>query len=187
MKPAVLVVFACAAALAVGACDQTKRMLGQTKRAPDEFAVYSRAPLSLPPDYSLRVPEPGADRPQTGSTRDEALRALDRNAGKAPAQAVPAGATAGERLLLQATGAPNAEPNIRSTLNRETTLLAEADTTLADKILFWRKPDDGAVVLNAGKEAQRIQENQALGKPITEGETPVIERRRKALLEGIFN
>jgi len=35
-------------------------------------------------------------------------------------------------------------------------------------------------------ESKRLQENQALGKPVTEGETPIITVRRKGVLEGIF-
>ena len=36
--------------------------LGMGKRSPDEFAVVSRAPLILPPDYGLRPPAPGQSR-----------------------------------------------------------------------------------------------------------------------------
>ena len=42
-------------------------------------------------------------------------------------------------------------------------------------------------VVDPTKESQRIRETQALGRPITEGQTPIIERRKKkGLLEGIF-
>src|ERR1051326_8023507 len=33
-------------------------------RGPAEFAVESRAPLTIPPDFELRPPAPGASRPQ---------------------------------------------------------------------------------------------------------------------------
>ncbi|MBF0248468.1 MAG: DUF3035 domain-containing protein, partial [Alphaproteobacteria bacterium] len=33
---------------------------------------------------------------------------------------------------------------------------------------------------------KRIQENQALGKPLSEGQTPMIEPQKKGLLEGIL-
>jgi hypothetical protein len=35
-------------------------------------------------------------------------------------------------------------------------------------------------------EQKRIQENQSLGQPITEGETPTVVRKKKGALEGIF-
>jgi hypothetical protein len=41
-------------------------------------------------------------------------------------------------------------------------------------------------VVDPQAEQQRIEENQALGKPVTEGETPTIERKKRGLLEGIF-
>jgi hypothetical protein len=50
--------------------------LGMGKRSPDEFAVVKRAPLIVPPDFDLRPPEPGAPRPNVGSTADQARVAL---------------------------------------------------------------------------------------------------------------
>ena len=49
--------------------EDLKSTFGLNKRAPDEFAVPTRAPLSLPPDYSLRPPEPGAPRPNQTTAR----------------------------------------------------------------------------------------------------------------------
>ena len=56
-----------------------------------------------------------------------------------------------------------------------------------DSLLFWQKQDPPGTVVNAKEEQQRLRENAALGKPVTEGSTPVIERRKKAPLEGLFN
>src|SRR3546814_8005136 len=63
-------------ALAVSACGGFRDSLGLTKQSPDEFRVVSRAPLTLPPDYNLRPPEPGAPRPQVGSASQQAERAV---------------------------------------------------------------------------------------------------------------
>ena len=43
--------------LAVSACGGFREQLGLEKQSPDEFRVVSRAPLTLPPDYSLRPPD----------------------------------------------------------------------------------------------------------------------------------
>src|ERR1700749_573834 len=47
----------------LGACSDgmsgVRAALGITKEAPDEFGVISRAPLSMPPDYTLRPPQIG--------------------------------------------------------------------------------------------------------------------------------
>lgn len=169
-----------AAVVAVSGCDQTRKVLGMDKRAPDEFTVYSRAPLSLPPNYDLRPPTPGESRPQDAAPTDMAERILRGNRN-APLQAAPAGSSAGVQSLLKETGALMALPDIRATVNRETTTIAEENKRVTDKIIFWRKPDQPGTVVDAEKEAQRIRENQALGKPVTEGDTPTIQRRKRGL------
>ena len=54
------------AVAALGGCEETKKALGQVKQPPDEFAVFQRAPLSLPPDYALRPPAPLGRAPVGG-------------------------------------------------------------------------------------------------------------------------
>ncbi len=88
--------------------------------------------------------------------------------------------------MLDRTGGINADPNIRSIVNRETTILADADKSMTDRLMFWSKPKEYGAVVDPAKEARRIQDNQALGKPIVAGATPTIERKPRALLEGIF-
>ena len=45
-------------------CSDLRAALGMDRAGPDEFAVESRAPLLIPPDFDLRPPQPGAPRPQ---------------------------------------------------------------------------------------------------------------------------
>ena len=52
--------------------------------------------------------------------------------------------------------------------------------------MFWREEVPPGRIIDADAEAKRLRENAALGKPVTAGETPTIERKKKALLEGIF-
>jgi DUF3035 family protein len=61
-------------------CSDFKQMVGIEKTSPDEFAVESRAPLTIPPDFDLRPPAPGAGRPQEVSAASKAKTAID-NAG----------------------------------------------------------------------------------------------------------
>ena len=93
----------------------------------------------------------------------------------------------GLRALLTEAGAFDADPNIRSIVNRETTILADEDMTFAESILFWNRSDEYGTAVDPIKETKRIQETQALGKTVIEGDTPTIERKRKALLEGLFD
>jgi hypothetical protein len=80
-----------------------------SKRAPDEFAVVRRAPLIVPPDYDLRPPDPGAPRPNIGTTSDQARVALTGNqAEPSPAAQVLTGATpptSGQAVTASTTGA----------------------------------------------------------------------------------
>ena len=70
--------FACAIALlglATGGCGIGKA-LGGGKNAPDEFAITTKAPLVVPPDYGLRPPRPGESRPQELSPSERAQQVL---------------------------------------------------------------------------------------------------------------
>jgi len=163
-------------------------MLGLGKKAPDEFAVYSRAPLSLPPDFGLRPPEPGNDRPQLVMPSDQAKAALagGKSGTQRPAeQAKPAGGP-GVQALLRELKATDTDPNIRSEVNAETSILAQESISFADKLIFWRQPDLPGTVVDAAKESKRLQETKALGRPINEGDVPTITKKKKGLFEGIF-
>lgn len=177
-------------ALALGACSGVRDQLGLTKKSPDEFKVVSRAPLTLPPNFDLRPPRPGAERTQESAPSQQARQAVFR----APKASVPArdvaltgtGRTPGEEALLRNAGADKVAPNVRALVDRETNELNQADEDFLQMLVFWRKREPTGVVVDAEAEARRLRENTALGKSATAGETPTIERRKKALLEGIF-
>lgn len=172
--------------IALGGCSQARQALGLNKQAPDEFQVVARAPLSLPPDYSLRPPEPGAPRPQEGTARDQAETVLFGGYQNGLTGAGPEGSQ-GEAALLQSAGATGIDPNIRRLVNQETNTLIAEDKRFIDTLVFWRDPEpyQGEIV-DPVAEQQRLQENAALGKPVTEGDTPIIERKERGILEGIF-
>ena len=119
----------------------TRKVLGQTKRSPDEFAVFSRAPLSLPPDYGLRPPAPGAARQQEVEPRREARRIVLEATGRRPAERPLSGglatASAGTQALLREAGVPDADPDIRAIVDRETSFLTVEDTSFTERLMFW--------------------------------------------------
>ncbi|MDG4609000.1 MAG: DUF3035 domain-containing protein [Defluviicoccus sp.] len=181
-----------AMAATLTACENTKSLLGQSKRSPDEYAVYSRVPLSMPPEYGMRPP--GSAGPVAGQPGSPTSEARDVLLGREPGRRVAAtpsvgadGLSGGTMALLERTGGLNADPAIRTRINRETTVLAEVDQSFTDRLMFWRTPTEYGTVVDPNEEAKRIRENQALGKPVTDGRTPTIARRKRALLEGIFN
>jgi hypothetical protein len=93
--------------------------------------------------------------------------------------------SSGETALLQQAGAAEIDPAIRATLNQETGV-GSVDRGFLDSLIFWRTPEPPGDVVDAAAEAERLKANAEQGLPVTAGETPIIKRRKKALLEGIF-
>ncbi|MEE8188562.1 MAG: DUF3035 domain-containing protein [Kiloniellales bacterium] len=183
------------ALLALTACGQMegiKKQLGMTKQAPDEFRVVSRAPLSLPPEFTLRPPAPGAVRPQEGSATDRARQAIFRIDQPESKSDVfdrtfqVDGRSLGEVSLLKAAGADKIDPDIRLVVNRETNQINAGSDGFVETLIFWRDKEMPGTIIDASAEARRLRENAALGKNVTSGETPTIERRKKGLFEGLF-
>ena len=54
------------------------------------------------------------------------------------------------------------------------------------KVLVAKKALPVGTIIDAEREQQRIRENQALGRPATSGDTPIIRRRQRGILEGLF-
>ena len=177
--------------IALTGCEETKRVFGKTKEAPDEFAVYRRAPLSLPPDSDLRPPTPGVSRPQVVNPRDQARAALGLSAKNTDKVDLSKSEditrlSNGERALLALTGANKANPQIRKLVEEKTADLYETNETFTDKMVFWRSKNKG-VALDPQKELKRIREAQSLGKPLNSKDIPIVTRKKKGLLEGIFD
>jgi len=63
--------------LVLPGCSDLRLALGMDRAGPDEFAVESRAPLLIPPDFTLRPPQPGAQRPQEVTAAERARRVVD--------------------------------------------------------------------------------------------------------------
>ena len=161
--------------------------LGLGKNAPDEFAVVRSAPLTLPPDFTLRPPLPGEARPNEESVREQAKGALFNEAGAlAIDDSSAAAATQGEAAFIERAGAADVDPNIRHIVDREFSGYASEDESFIDSLLFWQEEQLPGEVVDAAAEAERLRENAEAGKPVTAGETPTIKRREKAPLEGIF-
>lgn len=183
----ILISFTVAGSLLVSGCTSKRsNVFGEEKSAPDEFTVYSRAPLSMPPDFGLRPPKPGATRPQTIVSRNQARDAL-LSRGSTPALNEPQGdnfqsdanQTPGITTLLNNTGATQAIPNIRELVNSETSSLSNgADGSIAESILFWRKNDKGlkGAIIDPATEQRRMRRTISEGAVIEEGTAPTIRR-----------
>jgi hypothetical protein len=170
-----------AALMGCGGSD-TMRSFGLTRDAPDEFQVTTRAPLSMPPSLgNLPTPRPGATRPQEMTTQQQAESALVPGAvTSGPRTAAP---TSGEQALL-AQGGRNVPDNIRNRVDEESMRLERTDRTVVDRVLFWREQPVPGTPVDASRESQRLRENAALGRPVSEGQTPVIQPQRQGWFTG---
>lgn len=162
--------------LSLAACGggTVQESLGLVRSAPDEFQVVSRAPLSLPPDYDLRPPRPGAPGPSEVTTQDAAREAL---IGGGTAEATSAAiADAGgdarpvarasepgpaERAILAASGADRADPNIRQQIAEDEAQLVAIDSRRFLFIASWQQsPTEqriAAQALDPVAEAARLR------------------------------
>ncbi len=165
-------------AVGLGGCESLSGVFTEKKSSPDEFAVFSEPPLSMPPDYGLRPPRPGAARPQKSTPRFQAKRAMLGAGRNNPiSRPPPRGSSQGVQVLLRETGALQANPDIRTLVNRESSLVATSDKKLTDRLLFWRGGAKDDPVVDPAKEAKRIREAIERGQPVTGEKSPTILRK----------
>jgi hypothetical protein len=171
------------ALLVLTGCEDTKRALGINKSIPDEFAVVRRAPLVMPPDFNLRPPAPGSARPQEDTTSEQARNVLiGRN--RLDGYRVR-GFSQGEVELLALAGADQIIPNVRETLDRESSAFAKESDSFTDRLVFWSDNRVLGTPIDPVAEQKRLSQNQALGKAPNEGAIPVISKGGSSVL-GIF-
>lgn len=199
---------ACALLLAACAGGTVKQTLGLETKAPDEFRVVSRPPLSVPPQFSLRPPTTGqgSDSPYATDKQAQALVTgqeaapapaggetfvLKNNAQEpvavTPGAAInPAAKTSAEAQLLKNAGAAAADPGVRKEL-AEDRLRKQEIVEDAPWWDFWSsQPDKKETTVDAKKEAERVKQTQEEGKPVTEGDTPVVKPRDRGVLGRIL-
>ncbi len=170
-----------AIALLIGAaglagCQSASKALGMIKVSPDEFRVVTKAPLVLPPDYSLRPPAPGEPRPQELQPESAARQAL---LGERQSEV----RSQGEKLLVTKAGGDKADPLIRYVVDDEFGAVAHKDKSFADWVMFWRKGQpatDPALAPTPGANTPAPVAAAAETKRISEltGNQPVVIARK---------
>ena len=126
-----------AVAFSLSACDTLRREAGLTKQAPDEFAVVTKAPLIIPPNFNLRPPAPGAPPLNQEDPTNSAEAALYNGSDPATvAASMPSSVSLGERMMLATAGVQNSDPGIRAELAADSrTDAAAADQSFTDRVL----------------------------------------------------
>jgi hypothetical protein len=141
--------------LYIAACGSTgdiTRSLGLVRDPPDEFQVTTRAPLAIPPNFTLHPPAPGASRPQELPLSTQAEAAL-------VPEAALAGSTdansPGQAALLKAAG-PKVPDDIRRQVDEEA--LSARSGSMASKLLFWQGKQPPGVTIDPLAESRRLQQ-----------------------------
>ena len=169
--------------LALPACsgDELTRNFGLTRDAPDEFQVTTRAPLSMPPDYTLRPPRPGATRPQELTQRQQAEAALVPDT---VLNAPDRSQTRGQQALVAAAGRA-APADIRARVDNEAALDTPS-RSFSDRLMFWQSAPPPGTAVDPARESARLRQNAALGQRPESGDTPIIQRKRQGILSSLF-
>ncbi|HEY2836578.1 MAG TPA: DUF3035 domain-containing protein [Rhizomicrobium sp.] len=129
------------AALAAGlgllaACSTLRDEAGLTKQSPDEFAVTTKAPLIIPPDFNLHPPSPGAaPLNQTDPTSSAELAMFNSSDPATAAAQMQGNYSAGEKMLLANAGVQNSNSSIRAQLQSDEKNMQGADSSFTDKLL----------------------------------------------------
>lgn len=169
---------------ALSGCAGFGRAVGGGKNPPDEFAITTKAPLVVPPDYSLRPPKPGETRPDELSASERARQVLIGDVSAAPP-------SPGEQMLLRKANALAADPNIRVVIDAENGGRAEKDRSFANQLIFWKfidgKVDDTAAPLRVDDpEAWMAARERTIKRAIGEEGKVEIKKDESLSLPGIF-
>jgi hypothetical protein len=170
--------------LSVSACGPVKKELGIDRNSPDEFMVVKNTPLTLPPDYTLRPPL-NPDEAATAAANNAASAAQTALIGESPATSTQKSAS--DAVLLDKLGAAAADPEIRQKIDADNGYISLKNRSVADQLIFWNDEtapvteDTPTSVVDPAAEAARLKKNKAAGKPLNEGNIPVIEKKNGAL------
>ena len=145
------------AVTALSGCDSLLKAAGLNKKSPDEFAVTTKAPLVIPPDFNLRPPMPGAPPTNTLDPSSNAELALFNNTDPATVAAGMRGNyTPGEKMLLANAKVQQADPGIRARLNADQRAAVQnADRSFTDKLLMTASTPDTGKPVNADAEVNK--------------------------------
>ncbi len=160
MKALPVAALACLA-LSLTDCSSIRSAAGMTKSAPDEFAVVTKAPLIMPPDYNLRPPRPGAAPLNQTLPTQAAQASMFSSDPVAVASTITGQYSQGEKLLLANAGAVSPSPTIRQQIAADNANLEASDPNFTDRVLFGASANNSGQGVNADAEAERLGKRSA--------------------------
>ncbi|MEI9889033.1 MAG: DUF3035 domain-containing protein [Rhizomicrobium sp.] len=162
-RPDPRILLLAALALGVAGCSSIRDAAGGGKDSPDEFAVVTKAPLVIPPDFNLKPPAPGTAPINQVEPTQAAQNALFNADPATVAASLPPTMSAGERYMLGAAGVQNADPAIRQQIASDTSGMRGSDDSFTNDLLFWSGPTPapGAAPVDGDAEARRLDAARA--------------------------
>jgi hypothetical protein len=157
-----VVLAACAVALM--GCQGVRDAAGLGKQSPDEFAVATKQPLIIPPDFNLRPPRDGAPPTNQVQATDAAQSALFDDPATA-AKRMSGDYSEAERQLLASARATNPDPAIRQQIAADGKAMEASDDSFTNEVLFWQDSSkDSGTNVDADAEAKRIEAQKVAGQ-----------------------
>lgn len=150
--------------LSLMGCQTVREAAGLSKEGPDEFAVVTKQPLIIPPEYNLRPPRDGAPPTNQVAPTDVAQSALFDTDPATAAKLVTGEYSQAEKLLLAQAGAINTDASIRQQIASDGRAMEAADDSFTQKVLFWQDEKTAADNVNAEAEDKRLSSQKAAGQ-----------------------
>jgi hypothetical protein len=169
-------------AIALAGCSSAqKKTFGLEANPPDAFDVGTQAPLSLPPELGqLPPPNPGEPRPQQVDAAQAGANVFDPSNAITPA---PSTASPGAQALLDQAGPPP-PASIRAQVNQNALIASKPPGFVSQLVGGGPTPPP---TVNASAEQRRLQENEALGQPVTTGSTPQDSNQSPGFFSRLLN
>jgi Protein of unknown function (DUF3035) len=177
-------------------CDSIREAAGVTKEPPDEFAVVTKAPLVMPPDYNLRPPKPGAAPTNQYSPTESAAASMFGEDPAEIAKQMTGDYSQEEKLILATSGAAVSDHAIRQQLAADAKSMEATNDDLTNKLLFQTGPDPKAGnPLDSDSEKQRLdaaKSSQQTNSTVTPDDakdskdSATIDKGGNGWLDGIF-
>ncbi|MDJ0922351.1 MAG: DUF3035 domain-containing protein [Henriciella sp.] len=152
MKKTMILLAAGGALASVAGCAS----LSGPPNTPDEFRVVKKAPLVVPPDYSLRPPSSGQAQPiELDPSRTEATTAFGASVGQ--------DASASERALVAAAGANAVSSVVRTQVDYEEARVIRKSQSAMDRIMFWSRTDEPYPVEDSATGGEEVMIERGSG------------------------
>jgi len=158
-------------------CGGVKEKIGLIKKAPDEFQVYEKQPLSVPPNFELRPPSEG----EVLDNEDDKKNIVFTDEEKTDERL-----SLSDEVLLIEIGENETKENIRKIINDENSI-ETVEKSVIDKILdfesiFEVKENKESERIDPVQEKERIEKLEKEGK-ITKSANDVIIIEKEGSLD----